>query len=198
MFERAFEKFSRAKYAFAVNSGTTALYLSLLVSKVNRGDEVIVPSFTFVATAEVVVLVGAKPVFMDINLDTYNINPKEIEKAITKKTKAIIPVHLFGQPAQMHEILRIARRHRIKVIEDAAQAHGASFKDTQGRVKRVGGIGDIGCFSFYPSKNLGAMGDAGMITTNEAWINKRLRILDNILVIYICYPFTYFFILTSQ
>jgi perosamine synthetase len=161
MFERAFEKYSRAKYAFAVNSGTTALYLSLLVSKVNRGDEVIVPSFTFVATAEVVVLVGAKPVFVDINLDTYNINPEEIEKAITEKTKAIIPVDLFGLPADMRSIVEIAKKYDLVVVEDAAQAHGAQYKG-----KPPGSFADLACWSFYASKNM-TTGEGGMITTSH-------------------------------
>ncbi|UCH31700.1 MAG: DegT/DnrJ/EryC1/StrS family aminotransferase [Candidatus Bathyarchaeota archaeon] len=168
MFEEAFEEFSKAKYAFAVNSGTTALYLSLLVSKVNRGDEVIVPSFTFVATAEAVVLVGAKPVFVDINPDTYNINPEEIKKAITKKTKAIIPVDLFGLPADVRSIAEIAKLRDLIVIEDAAQGHGALYKG-----KPPGCFADLACWSFYASKNM-TTGEGGMITTSITEFSEKL------------------------
>lgn len=160
-FQRAFAKFVKAKYAFAVNSGTTALHLSLLASEVERGSEVIVPSFTFVSTAETVVLVGAKPVFVDINLDTYNVDSEKIEKAVTKKTKAIIPVDLFGLPADMKPIREIAEEHDLVIVEDAAQAHGAQYAG-----KPAGSFADLACWSFYASKNM-TTGEGGMITTDS-------------------------------
>jgi dTDP-4-amino-4,6-dideoxygalactose transaminase len=166
-FQRAFAKFVNAKYAFAVNSGTAALHLSLLASEVGQGDEVIAPSFTFVATAETVVLVGAKPVFVDINLDTYNINPEEIKKAVTKKTKAVIPVDLFGLPADMEPVRELAEKHNFAIIEDAAQAHGSQYKGHP-----VGSLADLACWSFYASKNM-TTGEGGMITTNsQVYANK--------------------------
>jgi len=160
-FEKAFAKFMKSKYAFAVNSGTAALHLSLLASEVGRGSEVIVPSFTFVATAETVVLVGAKPVFVDIDPDTYNVDPEKIEKAVTTKTRAIIPVDLFGLPAEIKPIKEIAEKHDLVVIEDAAQAHGAQYAG-----KPVGNFADLACWSFYASKNM-TTGEGGMITTNS-------------------------------
>jgi len=168
IFEQAFAKFVDAKYAFAVNSGTAALHLSLLASEVGHGDEVIVPSFTFVATTEAVVLVGAKPVFVDIDFDTYNVNPEEIKKAITKKTKAVIPVDLFGLPADMKPIKEIARKYNLVIIEDAAQAHGSQYKG-----KPVGSFADLACWSFYASKNM-TTGEGGMITTNSQLYTDKL------------------------
>jgi dTDP-4-amino-4,6-dideoxygalactose transaminase len=176
-FEQEFSGFCQAKYGVGVCSGTDALFLALLAIGVKDGDEVIVPSFTYIATALAVSYTGAKPVFVDIEEDTYNINPGLIKKAITRNTKAIIPVHLYGQPANMNEILKIARENNLKVIEDAAQAHGAKIKMDNGNWSRTGGIGDIGCFSFYPSKNLGALGDGGLITTNDESIYKKLLML---------------------
>lgn len=160
-FERAFAKFVKAKYAFAVNSGTSALYLSLLALRVGWRDEVIVPSFTFVSTAESVLLAGAEPVFVDINPETYNIEPEEIEKAITEKTKAIIPVDLYGLPADMKPIGEIAEDHNLIVVEDAAQAHGAQYKGMP-----AGNLAHLACWSFYASKNM-TTGEGGMITTND-------------------------------
>lgn len=160
-FEEAFAKFVKAKHAVSVNSGTAALHLSLLASKVGHGSEVIVPSFTFVSTAETVVLVGAKPVFVDINPDTYNIDAEKIGKAITKKTRAIIPVDLFGLPADMKPIREIAKEHGLVIIEDAAQAHGARYAG-----KHAGSFADLACWSFYASKNM-TTGEGGMITTNS-------------------------------
>ncbi len=160
-FEKAFAEFVTAKHAVAVNSGTTALHLSLLASEVGPRDEVIVPSFTFVSTAETVVLVGADPIFVDVCLDTYNIDSEEIEKAVTEKTKAIIPVDLFGLPADMKPIREVAQKHDLVIIEDAAQAHGAQYAG-----KPVGSFAELACWSFYASKNM-TTGEGGMITTNS-------------------------------
>jgi dTDP-4-amino-4,6-dideoxygalactose transaminase len=159
--EDGFSKFVKAKYAFAVNTGTAALHLSLMASGIRAGDEVIVPSFTFIATAEVVALVGAKPVFVDIEPDSYNIDPEKVEGALIKKTKAIIPVDLYGLPANMAPIREIADGHGLIIIEDAAQAHGATYE-----AKPAGSYADIACWSFYASKNM-TTGEGGMITTNK-------------------------------
>ena len=159
--EEGFAEFVKAKYAFAVNSGTAALHLALMAAGVDLGDEVIVPSFSFIATAEVVALVGAKPVFVDINPLTYNIEPEEIEKKMTKKTKAIIPVDLYGLPADMQPIREIADKHGLVIVEDAAQAHGAMYLG-----QPAGSFADIACWSFYASKNM-TTGEGGMVTTNK-------------------------------
>ncbi|MCM8779644.1 MAG: DegT/DnrJ/EryC1/StrS family aminotransferase [Candidatus Omnitrophica bacterium] len=172
LFEQEFAKYCGTKFAIGVNSGTDALFLSLLACGVGKGDEVIVPVFTFIATAFAVSYTGAKPVFVDIEEKTFNIDPEKIEKAVTRKTKAIIPVHLFGQPAELEPILKIARQRKLKVIEDAAQAHGAEYKG-----KKVGQFGKTGCFSFYPTKNLGGFGDGGMIVTDDEKIYKNLFLL---------------------
>lgn len=177
LFEMEFAKFCHARYAVGVSSGTAALFLGILSLGIGPQDEVIVPAFTYIATALGISYAGAKPVFIDVEEDTYNINLKRIEKAITKNTKAIIPVHLYGQPANMPEILKIAKEYNLKIIEDAAQAHGACIKTKDDRWQVVGGIGDIGCFSFYPSKNLGALGDGGMVVTNNEEIYKKLLML---------------------
>lgn len=174
LFEKEFAKFCNCRYAVGVSSGTDALFLAITSLGLKKGDEVIVPAFTYIATALAVSYTGAKPVFVDIEQDSYNIDVTKIKQAITKRTKAIIPVHLYGQPANMPEILKIAKGHNLKVIEDAAQAHGASIRMEDGRWHKTGGIGDIGCFSFYPSKNLGAMGDGGIIVTNNGEIHKKL------------------------
>lgn len=171
-FEEAFAANMGVQYAIAVNSGTDALVIALKSLGIGNGDEVITTPFTFFATAEAIAMVGAKPVFVDIEETTYNINSNEIEKAISNKTKAILPVHIFGQPANMDEIKKIAKKHQLKIIEDACQAVGAEWDG-----KKVGGLGDIGCFSFFPTKNLGAFGDGGMITTNDASINVVCRAL---------------------
>ncbi|MBF0489126.1 MAG: DegT/DnrJ/EryC1/StrS family aminotransferase [Candidatus Omnitrophica bacterium] len=174
LFESAFSKYCEAQYGVGVNSGTDALHLAMAALDIGDGDEVIVPTHTFIATALCVSFCRAKPVFVDIEPDTYNIDPKAIEKAITKKTKAIIPVHIYGQPANMDEIIAIARKHGIKIVEDAAQAHGSRYKG-----KRVGSLGDVACFSFYPTKSLGACGDAGMIVTSDkAVYDKALMLRD--------------------
>lgn len=161
-FEEEFEKFIGVKYAISVNSGTDALVIALKALGVGEGDEVITTPFTFFATAETIRMTGAVPVFVDVEEDTYNIDPEKIEEKITKKTKAILPVHIFGQPAYMARIQEIADRHGLLVIEDACQAVGASIGG-----QMVGSMGDAACFSFFPTKNLGAFGDGGMITTND-------------------------------
>jgi len=160
------------KFAIGVASGTDALLLSLRACEVKSGDEVITASFSFFASAGVISRLGANPVFVDIDAETYNINPNEIEKKITKKTKAIMPVHLFGQCADMDPIMDIAKRNNVKVVEDAAQAIGAEYKG-----RKAGTIGDFGCFSFFPSKNLGGAGDGGMVVTNDPEMAEMIRIL---------------------
>jgi len=172
-FEKKFANYVGAKNAIATNSGTAALHAALLACDLKAGDEVIVPSFTFVATASVVLHVGAKPVFVDIDSEIYAMDPQELKKKITSKTKVIIPVHLFGHPADMDPINELASAKNIKVIEDACQAHGATYKGRQ-----VGGIGDFGCFSFYPSKNM-TTGEGGMITTNDDELAETLRTIIN-------------------
>ncbi len=169
LFEKEFAGYSKRKFALGVNSGTDALFLGLLSLGIGKGDEVIVPAFTYIATAFAVTYTGARPVFVDISRDSYNIDTNKISAAITKRTKAIMPVHLYGQCADMAPILEIAKTHKLKVIEDAAQAHGALYKN-----RMAGSIGDIGCFSFYPTKNLGGFGDGGLILTDNPEIYKRL------------------------
>ncbi|MBF4575764.1 DegT/DnrJ/EryC1/StrS aminotransferase family protein [Frondihabitans sp. VKM Ac-2883] len=173
-FESEFsDRLSDGRYAIAVNSGTSALHLGLLASGVGPGDEVIVPSFTFAATANAVRLAGATPVFADIEPEHYCLDPLSVEAAITPRTAAILPVHLYGHPAQMSRLGALAKQHRLAVIEDAAQAHGAQWN---GRF--VGTFGDIGAFSFYPTKNMTA-GEGGMITTNKSGVARTLRLLRN-------------------
>lgn len=173
-FEDEFARFCGTRYAVGVSSGTSSLYLGLLASGIGLGDEVITVPNTFIATTEAITQTGARIRFVDIDQKTYNIDPSKIEDAVNERTKAIIPVHLYGQPADMDPILEIAKRHDLKVIEDACQAHGAEYKG-----KRVGGIGDVGCFSFYPGKNLGAYGDGGAITTNDPELAEKVRLLRN-------------------
>jgi len=171
--EKAFCSYLNCKYVIGVSSGTDALLIALMALNIQPGDEVIVPTYSFFATAGVVSRLNATPVLADVDPVTFNIDPKEIEKRITRKTKAIIPVHLYGQSCEMNEILEIANKHNIKVVEDAAQAIGVQYKDG----KRVGTIGDIGCFSFFPSKNLGCFGDGGLVTTNNDELGHKLKIL---------------------
>jgi dTDP-4-amino-4,6-dideoxygalactose transaminase len=161
-FEQAFAQYVGAKKAVGVASGTAALQLALLACGIGPGDEVITTAFTFVATAETVSHTGAKPVFADIDPRTYNLEPNRVEAALTPRTRAIIPVHLYGQPAEMDALLDIAKRHDLWLIEDAAQAHGAAY-----RGRRCGSLGHLACFSFYPAKNLGAYGDGGAVTGND-------------------------------
>nr|HID57964.1 DegT/DnrJ/EryC1/StrS family aminotransferase [Desulfobacterales bacterium] len=170
--EKRIAAYSQSPYAVAVSSGTDALLTSLMASDIGPGDEVITSPFTFFATIGSIVRVGAKPVFVDIREDTYNIDPSFLEEKITTRTKAIMPVHLFGQCADMDPILEVAKRKKLLVIEDAAQAIGAEYKG-----KRAGSLGDFGCFSFFPSKNLGAFGDAGMVTTHSEKYFHKLKIL---------------------
>ncbi len=172
--EKSFTKYNEVNHALGVASGTDALHLALRALDVGPGDEVITVSFTFIATVEAISYVGATPVFVDINPDTFNFDPKELEKKITPKTKAIIPVHLYGQPVDMSSILEIAKKYNLYVIEDCAQAIGAEYKG-----KKVGSLGDIGCFSFFPTKNLGTFGDGGMVTTNSDYLAERLASLRN-------------------
>jgi dTDP-4-amino-4,6-dideoxygalactose transaminase len=155
-----------------VNTGTSALHLSLLAAGIGRGDEVITTPFTFVATASAIDYTGATPVFVDIDPASFTIDPAKIEAAITPRTKAILPVHLYGQTADMDPIMDIAKRHGLVVVEDACQAHGAEYKG-----RRAGSIGDLGCFSFYPGKNLGAYGEGGAVTTNNPELARTVRIL---------------------
>lgn len=170
-FEKGFAKFVKAKHAIAVNTGTAALHSAIAEDGIKPGDEVILPSFTFVATAEVVVFAGAKPVFVDIDPETYNISPEEIEKAITKKTKVVMPVDLYGLPADMQPIREIADKHGLTIIEDAAQAHGATYKG-----KPPGTFADAACWSFYASKNM-TTGEGGIITTNNDEMAEKARFM---------------------
>ena len=176
--EETIAQYCQSKYAIGVASGSDALLLALMVLGVGRGDEVILPPFTFFATAGTVSRLGAIPVFVDIDQETYNINPSKVEEKITPRTKAIIPVHLFGQCADMAPLLKIAKEKNLFIIEDAAQALGAEYKPSVGSEgRRAGQIGHLGCFSFYPTKNLGAFGDAGMVTTDNSEWAEKLRLL---------------------
>ncbi len=171
-FEEEFAAFCQCEHAIGLGSGTEALWLVLLALGIGPGDEVITVPSTFMATAEAITYCGATPTFVDIDERTYTMDPAQLEGAITKKTKAIIPVHLFGQPADMDPIMKIARAHKLPVIEDAAQAHGAEY-----RGRPAGTIGIAGCFSFYPGKNLGAFGEAGAVITNDFELQKKIRTL---------------------
>ncbi|PIG92516.1 DegT/DnrJ/EryC1/StrS family aminotransferase [Gloeocapsopsis sp. IPPAS B-1203] len=171
-FEEEFAAYCDADYGIAVNTGTSALHLALLAAGIGAGDEVVTTPFTFVATVAAICYTGATPVFVDIDPVSYTIDVTQIEAAITERTKAILPVHLYGQPADMEPILEIARRYGLTVIEDAAQAHRAEYQG-----QRVGSIGDLGCFSFYPGKNLGAYGEGGMVVTNNPEHARAVRML---------------------
>lgn len=173
-FEADFGAFCIADYCVGVSSGTSALMLALLAMDVGPGDEVITSAHTFIATAEAISAVGATPVFVDIDPDTYNLNPALLETAITPSTRAVMPVHLYGQPADMSRINAVAADHGLFVIEDAAQAHGATLNGVT-----VGTLGDVACFSFYPGKNLGAYGDAGALTTNNRDLAEKVSLLRN-------------------
>ena len=173
-FEAEIAEFIGAKHAIALNSGTDALHLALRALDIGKGDEVITTAFTFVATTESIEIVGATPVFVDIDPDSFNINVQKIEAAITPKTKAIMPVHLYGQPCDMDAIMDVAHRHNLVVIEDCCQAIGAKYKG-----QSVGTFGEISAFSFYPTKNLGCMGDGGLATTNSDFLKDRLVALRN-------------------
>ena len=171
-FERAFAEYVGARECVGVSNGTAAIQLALQACGVGPGDEVIVPANTFFATAEAVSTAGATPVFVDCDPVTYNIDAGGVEAAVTPRTRAVIPVHLYGQPADLDPVVEIAGRHNLLVIEDAAQAHGARYKGA-----RVGALGAAGCFSFYPGKNLGAYGEGGAVVTNDAQVARRLRML---------------------
>ena len=171
-FETEFANYCQAEHGVAVNSGTSALHLALLAAGVGPGDEVITVPFTFVATVSAIHYTGARPVFVDIDPRSFTMDVTQLEAAITDRTKAIIPVHLYGQPADMDPILSIAKAHGLVVIEDAAQAHGAEYKG-----RRAGSMGDMGCFSFYPGKNLGACGEGGMVVTKDPELTRTLRML---------------------
>ncbi|HEX7070389.1 MAG TPA: DegT/DnrJ/EryC1/StrS family aminotransferase, partial [Rhodothermales bacterium] len=173
-FERRLAEFVGAKHALGVGNGTDALQIAFMVLGMGPGDEVITSAFTFIATAEAAALLGARAVFADIEPGTFNLDPRKIEELITPRTKAIVPVHLFGQAADMDPILEIARRHNIPVIEDNAQAIGADYKG-----RKTGVIGDMGCLSFFPSKNLGAYGDGGAITTQNEELFNKARMISN-------------------
>ena len=166
-FQKEFAQYTQSKYGVATSSGTTALHTALVAADISPGDEVITTPFTFAATANSVLYSGAKPVFADIDPKTFNLDAASVEEKITDKTKAILPVHLYGQPADMDAICEVAQKHDLKIIEDAAQAHGAVYKG-----KKIGSIGDLGCFSFYPTKNI-TTGEGGMVTTNNEELAEK-------------------------
>ncbi|WP_394698793.1 DegT/DnrJ/EryC1/StrS family aminotransferase [uncultured Methanoregula sp.] len=172
-FEQKFADYCSTTHAIAINNGTAALHAALLAIDIGPGDEVIVPAFSFIATATTVSMCGAKPVFVDVNGDTYNIDPARIEERITDKTRAVIGVHLFGQPFDVDAVKKVCESRNLKLIEDAAQAHGAIYHG-----EKVGGLGDLGCFSFYATKNM-ITGEGGMVTTNSRALADRLRLTIN-------------------
>ncbi len=173
-FEKSFARYCGVSHCVGVGNGTDALRIALQALGVEPGDEVITTALSFIATSEAITMAGAKVVFVDVDRNTYNIDPEKIEEKITAATKVIIPVHLYGQPADMDPILKIARKHGLRVIEDAAQAHGAEY-----RGRRAGSMGDMACFSFYPGKNLGAYGDGGAIVTNDETLAVKARMFAN-------------------
>ncbi len=173
-FEKSFADYCGVKHCVGVGNGLDALMLSLKALDIKEGDEVIVPSNTYIATALAVTYVGAKPVFVEPDIRTYNIDPTKVENSITENTRAIMPVHLYGQPCEMNHIMDIARKYDLYVIEDCAQAHGATYKG-----KKIGSFGDVAGFSFYPGKNLGALGDAGAAISNNKKVIEKIRALGN-------------------
>ncbi len=173
-FEQNFSNYTEAKHCIGVGNGTEALFIALKILGIGEGDEVITVANSFIATSEAITITGAKVVFVDCDKNTYNINTQKIEKIITNKTKAIIPVHLYGQPANMDPIIETAQRHNLHIVEDSAQAHGAVYKG-----RKTGTITPIACFSFFPSKNLGAYGDAGAIVTNDEELAEKARMFAN-------------------
>lgn len=174
LFEREFADFCEAEYAIGLDSGTSALELALRAHGIGEGDEVITVSNTFIATVAAISYTGARPILVDVDPETYNIDTSQIRSAVTSRTRAIVPVHLYGQAADLDPVLEIANEMGLLVIEDACQAHGARYKN-----KPVGALGDAGCFSFYPGKNLGAYGDAGMVVTNNRELAERIKLLRN-------------------
>lgn len=171
-FEKNASEYLGVKHAVGVANGTDALQIAMMALGIGKGDEVITTPFTFVATTETIVMLGAKPVYVDIDPETYNINPEKIKSKITDKTRAILPVHLYGNPAEMDEIMSIAKEHNLFVIEDSAQGFGAEYKG-----KKVCSFGDLACISFFPSKNLGCYGDGGMVVTNDDKIHEKVRMI---------------------
>lgn len=178
-FQAELEKYLGVKHVIPTGNGTDALQIALMGLGLKPGDEVITPTFTFIATAEVVALLGLTPVVVDVDMDTFNISLESVKKAITPKTKAIVPVHLFGQNANMEEILKLAKEHNLYVVEDACQSIGAEYTFSDGRKVKSGCIGDIGCTSFFPSKNLGCYGDGGAIFTNDDELAAKMRAIAN-------------------
>lgn len=179
-FQKNLEEYLGVKHVIPCANGTDALQVALMALGLEPGDEVITTSFTFIATAEVIALLKLTPVLVDVDPDTFNIDPEAVENAITSKTKAIIPVHLFGQSADMHALIGIAKKHNLFIIEDTAQAIGADYKcNESGTVKKAGTLGDVGCTSFFPSKNLGAFGDGGAIFTNNDELAAQMRVVVN-------------------
>lgn len=174
LFEKSFAQFVGTEYCVGVGNGLEALVLILKALEIGAGDEVIVPSNTYIATALAVTYVGARPVFVEPSISTFNINPELIENAITERTKAIMPVHLYGQPCDMDPIMDVANRYNLKIVEDCAQAHGATYKG-----RKIGTFGEAAGFSFYPGKNLGALGDAGAVVTNNKELSNKIRALGN-------------------
>jgi dTDP-4-amino-4,6-dideoxygalactose transaminase len=173
-FEKEFSQYIGAKYAAGVNSGSDALYLSIKALGIGKGDEVITVGHTFISTVDAITRNGALPILVDIDPETYCIDVSKIEEKVTGRTKAILPVHIYGHPVEMDAIIELAKRKNLFVIEDACQAHGADYKG-----KKVGSIGDVGCFSFYPTKNLGAYGDAGMVVSNNKNLSDKVRQIRN-------------------
>ncbi|MBV5259930.1 DegT/DnrJ/EryC1/StrS family aminotransferase [Synechococcus moorigangaii CMS01] len=171
-FEAHFAQYHQVEYTAGCNSGTDALYLALKALGITSGDEVITSTFTFIATAEAICMCGATPVFVDITAETFNLDLEQVEAAISSRTKAIIPVHLFGQPVDMTRLGELAQKYHLSIVEDCAQATGAKWGD-----RRVGAIGDVGCFSFFPTKNLGGCGDGGAITTNNVALYEQIKML---------------------
>ena len=178
-FQTELEKYLNVKHVIPCANGTDALQIAMMALGLKAGDEVIAPSFTFIATAEVIAILGLTPVLVDVDKETFNIDPKAIERAITPRTKAIVPVHLFGQCADMDAIMEIAQKHNLIVIEDVAQAIGADFTSNNGTTSKAGTIGEIGCTSFFPSKNLGCYGDGGAIFTNNDELAAKMRSVVN-------------------
>jgi dTDP-4-amino-4,6-dideoxygalactose transaminase len=173
-FEKKFAQYCQTNFCIGVGNGTDALFIALKALGIGKGDEVITSAFSFIATSEAISMAGARVVFADIDPETYNIDPSRLQEKITPRTKAIIPVHLYGRPAEMDRILQIAKKNSLKVVEDACQAHGAYYKQ-----QPVGSIGDMACFSFYPGKNLGAYGDGGAIVTNDPELATKARMFAN-------------------
>lgn len=169
-FEEEFSKYIGAKFEIGVNSGSDALYLAVKALGISEGDEVITVSHAMISTVDAITRNGAKPVFVDIDPDTYVMDVTQVEAKLSDKTRAIIPVHLYGHPVDMGPLLEIAEKHDLQLVEDACQAHGSEYRN-----RKVGGIGDIGCFSFYPTKNLGAYGDGGMLLTNDEALAEKLK-----------------------